>query len=302
MRTKFEPTRPMPENWQQVKDIFSRLPSGWYFRGQGNADWGLASSLERHLSRPPSVDIGIDVVERSLLEQFRSVATRLVDPHLVPDGDVDWLALMQHHGAPTRLMDWTDSPYVAAFFALENTETDSAVWAINKFQLWKACSGHLEGLTTKPNPIHLGFHHPTYHDAIFSGEMRGVFPVVPSILNERIYLQQGLFLMAGDVNLSFESNMLSMPTFEINRLVYKIVIPAGCRTEALLDLGRMNINRSTLFPGIDGYAQSFRTLLDLMLTKAPADVFASALLGIAPDYFPHTLSDSDADDNPSARS
>jgi hypothetical protein len=48
-----------------------------------------------------------------------------------PDDDFQWLALMQHHGAPTRLIDFTWSPYVAAFFALERTLTDGVVWAMN---------------------------------------------------------------------------------------------------------------------------------------------------------------------------
>ena len=48
-----------------------------------------------------------------------------------PDDDFQWLALMQHHGAPTRLLDFTWSPYVAAFFALERATSDAAVWALN---------------------------------------------------------------------------------------------------------------------------------------------------------------------------
>ena len=47
------------------------------------------------------------------------------------DDDFQWLALMQHYGAPTRLLDFTWSPYVAAFFALERTLGDGVVWAMN---------------------------------------------------------------------------------------------------------------------------------------------------------------------------
>ena len=47
------------------------------------------------------------------------------------EDDFQWLALMQHHGAPTRLLDFTWSPYVAAFLALERAVDDAAVWAIH---------------------------------------------------------------------------------------------------------------------------------------------------------------------------
>ena len=54
---------------------------------------------------------------------------------------LDWLALMQHYGAPTRLLDWTRSPYVALYFALEKADKESAVWAINREWLENKSTG-----------------------------------------------------------------------------------------------------------------------------------------------------------------
>src|SRR5216684_3693164 len=63
--------------------------------------------------------------------------------HVPDDADsFHWLALMQHHGAPTRLLDFTWSPYVAAFFALERATSDAAIWAINLPLLWTIHDRH----------------------------------------------------------------------------------------------------------------------------------------------------------------
>lgn len=59
--------------------------------------------------------------------------------HVPADADTfQWLALMQHHGAPTRLLDFTWSPFVSAFFALERATKDAAIWAIFVPEIWRA--------------------------------------------------------------------------------------------------------------------------------------------------------------------
>lgn len=50
----------------------------------------------------------------------------------VPEDVIEWLALMQHFGAPTRLLDFTQSPYVATYFAVEDATEDSVIWAVNE--------------------------------------------------------------------------------------------------------------------------------------------------------------------------
>ena len=73
-------------------------------------------------------------VERLMLEEFKSRAHQYLPANAIPSSDFEWLALMQHHLGQTRLLDWTFSPYVAAFFALDEvrpTEVEyCAVWAI----------------------------------------------------------------------------------------------------------------------------------------------------------------------------
>src|SRR5688500_15576641 len=102
--------------------------SDWAFRGHADARSPLLSGLSRQL-RTLRVDpaVWLDQEER-ILRIFRRKAHNFLAQVPAPDDDFEWLALMQHNGAPTRLLDLTWSPYVAAFFALERALGDSVVW------------------------------------------------------------------------------------------------------------------------------------------------------------------------------
>ncbi|HSC73674.1 MAG TPA: FRG domain-containing protein [Gaiellaceae bacterium] len=97
--------------------------SNFAFRGRTRADDDLSTSLVR-LGGDPSA------IERPLLRQFRKYAARDAVPE---DSTWNWLALAQHHGLPTRLLDWTFSPYVALHLATARREQDQddAVWMID---------------------------------------------------------------------------------------------------------------------------------------------------------------------------
>ena len=109
----------------------------WHFRGVLE-NWPLETALERagrHWRIPMS---DLPQIEKAMLREFK----RAYPPDasaLAPDDNdtLAWLALMQHHGAPTRLLDWTYSPFVAAFFALDallncgEGERKAAVWALS---------------------------------------------------------------------------------------------------------------------------------------------------------------------------
>ncbi len=143
-----------PETWQACLALF--LDNGnrniWY-RGHQRYEWGLQTTLERALrdraiatDYPPIGLIDSMVhdadserwaldVERALLQRFQDLAVEFQTPGLPPATDhLAWWELMQHHHAPTRLLDWTRSPFVALWFALEKPNddgADSAVWVID---------------------------------------------------------------------------------------------------------------------------------------------------------------------------
>ena len=109
-------------------ETFAKNHPGWLFRGHRSIDWKLETSLE-HAARRCGENQ--NEYERRILEEFQRHAHTYLTRTPKRDDTLEWLALMQHHGAPTRLIDFTWSPYVAAFFALEHALGDGVVWAMN---------------------------------------------------------------------------------------------------------------------------------------------------------------------------
>ncbi|HEX8920857.1 MAG TPA: FRG domain-containing protein [Pyrinomonadaceae bacterium] len=257
-------------DWQhlvQISDDLLQSAGTWIFRGQREATWGLTTSLDRALA-----DFGIrpQAAERTevcLVCRFRRQAHHYVGA-ITPRNEqvLEWLALMQHFGAPTRVQDWTYSFFVAAFFALETASGPSVVWALRRDLLLSALDKKL------PGPLVSNLLLEGYKDnaesftEIFAHDpaIPLVCPVNPYRLNERLSIQQGLFLVPGNISLPFEDNLsASLDDAENNAATTRFVFPGSLqfRSEALARLHGMNINAATLFPGLDGFARSLRTML-----------------------------------------
>jgi hypothetical protein len=105
-------------------------PHRWLFRGQERSTWNLKPTIEHE----PSVRSTRDN-EALLLGDFKTHAQWLLENVPSFDDVPSWLALMRHHGAPTRLLDWSYSLYVALFFACKERpaacEPHAALWAVN---------------------------------------------------------------------------------------------------------------------------------------------------------------------------
>lgn len=255
-------------SWPEIKDCLDAFMGDWVFRGQREASWALTSSLERATSRIP-----LQMAEQVVYRQFKRNMHNYLGSHEIPADLVECFALMQHHGAPTRLLDFTHSPYVAAFFAIEDAIDDGgscAVWAIDvwwcKLQAQIAIRKHLNSDPAFQNfRITTNSWHPEAFQRLFVDErIPLVAPVEPFRRNVRITIQNGLFLCPAYVNRTFEENLGEYDQSEIEKRVVKIIIPNKARVEVLTDLNYMNINRATLFPGIDGFSQSLKqAILDM---------------------------------------
>jgi len=175
---------------------------------------------------------------------------------------------MQHYGGPTRLVDVTNSLFVAAFFAVEESKTEAAVWAFNR--------GRLSGAEEPEGPRYPDSKTLAYAEQILAGvaEGKGVELLKPYRLNRRLADQQGAFLMPMSLKESFEGQLaavleVSLTCFadveekDWDHLLFahavQIVIGAEYHSALLRFLSTANVNATTLFGGLEGFARSLRT-------------------------------------------
>jgi hypothetical protein len=253
----------------------------WAFRGQASADWKLEPSIER-LQRAYFNTFKIEA-EGYVRRAFKRRAHHYMQYLPGDREELEWMALMRHHGAPTRLLDWTRSPYVAAFFAIAEASegVESAIWAID-IEAVKNEAIHMlnqSGVIAEPEKGNFSFSDPQVFDQVFLHETSPaiVAPVQPLRTNERATSQQGLFLCPNPSIWGFEFALKQLLKSDRDRTeawcrehepeeepikaarLFKLCIAPQARRELLRELYRMNINYATLFPGLDGFARSLGT-------------------------------------------
>lgn len=236
--------------WNEFNNYCTKR-DGWAFRGQRDADWSLLCSLSRTLLRTHIAREEWQLREERAIRIFKRKAHVYLSDRSVLDDKIRCLAMMQHHGAPTRLLDFTKSPFVAAFFALERSEKDSAIFALNTPRLWRLAprfSSELSRDTLDPRSEGNFERYFTInkHPIVWVGE--------PLEMDRRLVAQSGLLVMPGLLDTSLEDILEGYDSDE--PLMEKVVLSHTMRSEALHALYRMNITHATLFPDIDGLARS----------------------------------------------
>ncbi len=235
------------DSWN--KDL-RRFRSPYAFRGLSSQDHTLASSLVR-LAKP-SADV--KRLELALLRNFRKYAH---GEAAGADSIWDWLALGQHRGLPTRLLDWTYSPLVALHFATEDTEQfgeDGVVWCVNFVEANKRLPARLkrlleqEGSDTFTVEMLGAFSSLREFDAL-SRDPFVVF-VEPPAVDRRILNQLALFSLMSDPSATLDDWLRSH-----SNLCRQVAIPAALKWEIRDKLDQANVNERVLFPGLDGLSR-----------------------------------------------
>ncbi len=231
------------ESWDEfLKTITSTPYNNWAFRGERDERWPLYSSLSRYLQAFGVSPQAWTDQEARILRIFKRKAHQFLDKPPELDDDFQWLALMQHHGAPTRLLDFSWSPYVAAFFALERTVADSVVWALNPSRIDSSRAPH----HSKMDPRVKG----NFARYFLKGERHAIWMGEPHTMNRRLIAQSGTFAVPGRLDVPIEE-MLSKPD-----ILTKFTLANRVREIGMRELYRMNITNATLFPDLDGLARS----------------------------------------------
>lgn len=216
-------------------DVDPKIHPVWY-RGHSVSSWKLEPSYDR-LKKPP--------FESSLVNEFRQNANYLINTQ-APKNDFEWLFLMQHFGVPTRLLDWTESPLVALYFALEiekkgSLNKDGALWLLYPSELNKNTNRDRDGYI------------PAFEDSEYmetystqkyvKGLDEGVLPkaAIATRNNPRIQAQLGVFTISHHKKVPIEN-------VGDGAHVIKYIVPREYKKSISEELKLIGVNKFQIFP------------------------------------------------------
>ena len=228
--------------WQES---LGRFRSDFAFRGRSDGADDLTTSLVRLGGESGTL-------EGHLLRNFRKYAASDAVP---VDSPWNWLALAQHHGLPTRLLDWTYSPYVALHFAtcdLDRYDVDGVVWCVDYVRVHELAPQPLRDALEREGAnvfttqmLDEAAAEPAALERL-GGDEFAVF-VEPPSFDARIVNQYALFSLMSRPDSSLDGWLAGRP-----ELVRRVVVPAALKWEVRDKLDQANITERVLFPGLDG--------------------------------------------------
>lgn len=212
-----------------------------WFRGQSDISWTLSPGILR-LVKTTS--------ESSLLTRFKQSAAMLINKST--KDDFDWLFLMQHYGVPTRLLDWSESPLAALYFAVHdriNDDKDGALWLLKPTELNKIANISTAEKNFIPSfdDEELG----NYSVKTLSSNPRNKLAPIATIATRnstRIQAQLGVFTI-------HHLDTKPIEEFCVNNEVIKLNIPSSSKAKLREELSLLEVNKFTLFPELSSIGE-----------------------------------------------
>jgi len=209
-----------------VSLILDTLKAPYLFRGHADLDWELEPAIDRSDFSGLQGKLERETHEHLVFAEFK----RLALPHLRsrPTNDWEFLALARHHGVPTRLLDWTENPLAALFFAVEPLRrSDAAVWCYTYVEMEQALD-----VEQSPDPL----------------SVKRVVLFRPPHVHPRVWTQSGMFTVHPPKFKSLVDPWRVLP-------LTRIRIPVAARARLRLELQRVGVHRASLFSDLDGVGQ-----------------------------------------------
>jgi hypothetical protein len=270
------------KSWEELRSaLLNSSGQGWIFRGVSNFEYRLYSALERifHNAKIPSAEwINREIASLGFFKERAKVVL-----HNTPQENdlLGWLTLMQHYGAPTRLTDWTTSPFVACYFALDRINDDAkdaAIWMLpaGKYRMpfgtfFSGPRDHFgtQSLTTSTDgevevtfpgaaitEQHILFAHNDLLRQVIIEQQESPLPLSILRPDSRMMAQQGCFVVSGKLSEKDNPTPIEKLVSHSNGAIKKIRLPYAWRQEVFRTLIAMNITADTLFPGLDGVGRT----------------------------------------------
>nr|WP_314902308.1 FRG domain-containing protein [uncultured Deefgea sp.] len=215
------------------------LDDGYFFRGERRNDYSLIPKLGRNIKpREGILDLRYPitiVTEAEILKRFKAAARPYLE--VQPETEWDWLALAQHHGMPTRLLDWTTNPLVAIYFAIGEQVND--LW-LKKEQLESAAyngDAAFYIMRVKHSLLDTSTADPYKCSGLFFSNH----------VTSRISSQAGLFSIQENYNEPLKYGRIT-----------KYTIPYAVRMDLKRTLNLFGINNSFIYPGLDGITRDLQ--------------------------------------------
>lgn len=232
----------------QIKYLHRRYNEHLWFRGQRDSSWGLMPSIQRY--NLPETE------ERHITNDFRIRASQVMENAPSRKEYSAWMAHMQHYGLPTRMLDWTKSPLIAAFFAVESNatdaETDSCIWALrpgllNRIEIGDSSLYPVDSGTAE-RMLQPAFTDNPVGDDRINDKMLACYSVQNNL---RMYSQQSCFTIHNTRRLLTD---IIQPD-----LLFKFIIPVDVRDAFRYDLQIFGITRGFVYPDLDNISRDLRS-------------------------------------------
>lgn len=218
----------------------------WY-RGHSDKAWELCPLIFRN-----NPERG-QKYEMNLIKKFKQDATLLVNT--LPTNLYEWLFIMRHHGVPTRLLDWTESPLVGMYFTVnedKNKDKDGVLWALSPLDLNKQGGREHdpENLPSFGEDEEMRSYKPEQYSQETKSEMLPIAFIAPRN-TQRMQSQLSVFTI-------YHRNKIAIDKIDDESHIWRYIIPSSAKEKIKKELEALNFGKFQIFPELDQVGEKLR--------------------------------------------